>query len=114
MTPETRFYRRHYGGGVAIGATPLDSFEQKVLAPGKRYSLLVECLSLAPPNGGCIAEIGCGGGEALLILSRRYGFEHVIGVDIATASGAEAVEGVRFLNSDLNEKWPFADAEVDH
>jgi SAM-dependent methyltransferase len=99
---------------VAIGATPLDEFEKKMLTPGARYGLLVECLTLAPPSGGCIAEIGCGGGEALLILSRRFAFTRVVGIDIATTISTGAADQVLFLNSDLNDRWPFEDGEVDH
>ena len=38
VTTENQFYRRHYGGGVEVGATPLDVFEREVLAAGKRYA----------------------------------------------------------------------------
>jgi tRNA1(Val) A37 N6-methylase TrmN6 len=55
-----------------------------MLAPGKRYGLVAECLSKDQPIGGRIAEIGCGGAEALLILSRYYQFDRVVGIDIAT------------------------------
>ena len=44
VTTENQLYRRHYGGGVEVGATPLDVFEREVLAPGKRYALVAECL----------------------------------------------------------------------
>ena len=55
-------YRKHYGGGVAIGATPLDEYSRKMLGPGKRYSLVREALARNPPTGGLLAEIGAAGG----------------------------------------------------
>src|SRR6266852_2150966 len=86
VTAEARFYRRHYGNGVAIGTTALDLFSHDMFAPGKRYRLLVDDLSSKDqPIGGCIVEIGCGGGEALLLLSRRHHFDRGVGIDIALA-----------------------------
>jgi SAM-dependent methyltransferase len=115
VTTENQFYRRHYGGGVEVGATPLDVFEREMLASGKRYGLVVECLSKDQPIGGCIAEIGCGGAEALLIISRRYRFDRVVGIDIAANVRSEGVPpGFEILDCNLNEKWPFKDAEVDY
>jgi SAM-dependent methyltransferase len=112
---ENQFYRRHYGGGVKVGATPLDAYEREMLAPGKRYGLVTECLLKDPPVGGCIAEIGCGGAEALLILSRHYQFDRVVGIDIATIGRSKQVPpDFEILDCNLNEKWPFKDAEVDH
>jgi SAM-dependent methyltransferase len=111
---EVGFYKAHYGGGVPIGATPLDEYERDFLAPGKRYSLVTEMLALEPPQGGCIAEIGCGGAEALLIFSQRYRFDRVVGIDIAAATGNEIPPHIEFLDGNLNHEWPFADGEVDH
>jgi SAM-dependent methyltransferase len=120
MTAETQFYQRHYGNGVQIGATVLDVFARDMFAPGKRYSLLIDDLSSKDqPVGGCIVEIGCGGGEALLILSCRHRFDRVVGIDIALALDHHKIEEVsqrriEFLNSNLNERWPFGNAEVDY
>jgi SAM-dependent methyltransferase len=116
MTAEAKFYQDHYLGGLGVGATPLDVFAREALAPGKRYGLVAEHLLEHNGTGGCLAEIGCGGGEALLILSGSRGFDRVIGVDIALVRrcGPPAEAGVEFLNSNLNDKWPFADSEVDY
>ncbi len=84
MTTEDKFYKRHYGGGVAVEATPLDHFEREMLARGQRYALVTEHLSRQKSVSGCIAEIGCGGGEALIIFSKLYRFDRLIGVDIAS------------------------------
>lgn len=102
---------------VGVGATPLDVFAREMLASGKRYGLVAEHLLRGEGTGGCLAEIGCGGGEALLILSQSRHFDRIIGVDIALVppckqrGGAEVVE---FLSGNLNETWPFTKGEVDH
>jgi SAM-dependent methyltransferase len=117
MSAEAKFYKDHYGTGVGVGATPLEVFAREMLAPGKRYGLVVEHLSRDDGAGGCLAEIGCGGGEALLILSESRGFDRIVGVDIALVPPCRqrsTAAGVEFLDSNLNEKWPFADDEVDH
>ena len=114
---EARFYKDHYAGGVDVGATSLEVFAREMFGPGKRYGLVAERLLRRDGAGGCLAEIGCGGGEALLILSESRHFERIIGVDIALVpprgqhGGTKVIE---FLNGNLNEKWPFRDAEVDH
>jgi SAM-dependent methyltransferase len=59
----------------------------------------------------------CGGGEALLMASESRGFDRIIGVDIAlvpTCLQQGTATGIEFLASNLNEKWPFPDGEVDH
>ena len=67
------------------------------------------------PIGGCITEIGCGGAEALLILSRRYRFDHVVEIDIAAnVCSKEVPPGFEIIDCNLNEKWPFRDAEIDY
>lgn len=117
MSAEAKFYKNHYAGGVSVGATPLELFVRETLAPGKRYGLVAEHLLRDDVAGGFLAEIGCGGGEALLILSRSQEFDRIIGVDIALVPPCwqqGAASGVEFLNSNLNERWPFADHEVDH
>jgi SAM-dependent methyltransferase len=119
MSAEAKFYQDHYAGGLSVGATPLDVFTKEALAPGKHYGLVAEyLLSLrADGAGGCLAEIGCGGGEALLILSESRDFDRIIGVDIAlspTCLQRGTATRIEFLPSNLNEKWPFADGEVDH
>jgi SAM-dependent methyltransferase len=117
MSAEFKFYKDHYAGGVGVGATPLAVFAREMLAPGKRYGLVAEHLLRPGRAGGCLAEIGCGGGEALLILSESRHFERIIGVDIAlvsTRTERVITAGVEFLNGNLNEKWPFTDGEVDH
>ena len=113
MTTEANFYKRHYHGGVTADSTALADFEASMLAPEKRYHLVEETLRRERPNGGVIAEIGCGGAQALLILSRRYRFDRVVGVDIATASAGMTPEGIEIIEGNLNERWPFGDAEVD-
>jgi SAM-dependent methyltransferase len=115
MSAEGKFYRTHYG--ISVGVTPLDVFAREMLGPGKRYWLVSEHLIRDDGVGGCLAEIGCGGGEALLILSQSGGFDRIIGVDIALVPSCQERRtgaGVEFLNSNLNERWPFADGEVDH
>jgi SAM-dependent methyltransferase len=114
MTAEIEFYKRHYGGGVAAGATPLDRFEREMLARGKRYGLVTEYLSRQKLVRGCLAEIGCGGAEALLILSRRFRFDRIVGIDIASDSDNEDLHGIEFLAQNLNDPWSFADGSVDY
>ena len=114
LTIENQFYRRHYGSGVEVGATPLDVFEREMLAPGKRYGLVTECLLKDQPSGGCLAEIGCGGAEALLILSRRYRFDRVVGIDVAVNVPNGVRSGIEIIACNLNDKWPFRDAEIDY
>ena len=117
MNAEAKFYKDHYAGGVGVGATPLEVFAREMLAPGKRYGLVAEHLFRDELAGGCLAEIGCGGGEALLILSKSRHFQRIIGVDIALAPPClqhGILPSFEFLNSNLNERWPLADREVDH
>jgi SAM-dependent methyltransferase len=117
MSAEAKFYKDHYAGEVGVGATPLEVFAREMLAPGKRYGLVAERLFTDDGAGGCLAEIGCGGGEALLILSECSRFDRIIGVDIALAPPCRqpgAAIDVEFLNSNLNAKWPLADCGVDH
>src|SRR5688500_11841444 len=114
MAGESEFYKRHYGGSVAIGATELDIVDRDMLAPGKRYGLVVEGILSGAPPYGCIAEVGCGGGEALLCLSRRFQFKRMVGVEIAASARKQMLMGVEFLSGNLNEVWPFEDREVDH
>ena len=71
MSPEAKFYKDHYARGAGVGATPLEVFAREMLASGKRYGLVAEHLLRPGRAGGCLAEIGCGGGEALLILSEK-------------------------------------------
>lgn len=117
MSAEAKFYRDHYSCGLSVGATPLDVFTREALAPGKSYGLVAEHLLRADRTSGCLVEIGCGGGEALLILSEVGGFDRIVGVDIALDAPClqqDPATGIEFLASNLNEKWPFADGEVDH
>lgn len=115
MIVENQFYRRHYDGGVEVGATALDVFEREMLASGKRYNLVAEYLSKSQPAGGCIAEIGCGGAEALLLLSQRYRFNRVVGIDIAANAHSKGIpSGLEIIDCNLNEKWPFQDGEIDY
>ena len=90
---EAKFYKDHYAGGVGVGATPLDVFAREMLAPGKRYGLVAEHLYRDGGAGGCLAEIGCGGGEALLILSESRHFDRIIGVDIALVPECQRQHG---------------------
>jgi SAM-dependent methyltransferase len=114
-TAESDFYARHYGGGLMrAGTMPLDQFEREMLAPGKRYSLLAEHLAREQPSGASIAEIGCATADALLILSQRYSFRRIIGVDIATASEGINADGLEIFTANLNEAWPFGDGEIDY
>jgi SAM-dependent methyltransferase len=117
MSAEAKFYRDHYGKGVGVAATPLEVFAREMLAPGKRYGMVAKHLLRDDWAGGCLAEIGCGGGEALLILSQHRHFDRIIGVDIALVPSCRQqamAAGVEYLNSNLNEKWPLGDCEVDH
>jgi SAM-dependent methyltransferase len=117
VSAEAKFYKDHYAGGVGVGATPLEVFAREMLAPGKRYGLVAEHLFTDDGAGGCLAEIGCGGGEALLIFSQSRHFDRIVGVDIALVPPCRqrgAAAGVEFLSSNLNEKWPLADGEVDY
>jgi SAM-dependent methyltransferase len=117
MRAEAKFYKDHYAGGVSVGATPTEVFARETLAPGKRYGLVAEHLLRDDGAGGCLAEVGCGGGETLLILSESRHFDRIIGVDIALVPPCRqrgTVTGIEFWASNLNEKWPFADGEVDH
>jgi SAM-dependent methyltransferase len=117
VSAEPKFYKDHYSGGVGVAATPLDVFAREMLAPGKRYGLVAERLLRPGGAGGCLAEIGCVGGEALLILSEARHFNRIIGVDIALVpSGGQrgGTNVIEFLNGNLNETWPFGDAKVDY
>jgi SAM-dependent methyltransferase len=117
MSAEAKFYKDHYAGGVGVGATPLEVFAREMRAPGNRYGLVAEHLFRDERAGGCLAEIGCGGGEALLMLSESCRFNRIIGVDIALVPiclQRGTATGIEFLASNLNVKWPFADHEVDH
>ncbi len=117
MSAEAEFYRKHYAGGVGVGATPLEVFAREMLAPGKRYGLVTEHILMREAAGGCLAEIGCGGGEALLILAKARHFDRIRGVDIAlvprSGQSGEA-EAIEFLSANLNAKWPFRHGEVDY
>jgi len=117
MSTEAKFYKDHYAGGVGVGATPLEVFAREMLGHNKRYGLVAEHLFRDEEAGGCLAEIGCGGGEALLILSKSRHFDRVIGVDIALdpeCCPPGAAARIEFLISNLNERWPLADEDVDH
>ena len=51
----------------------------------------------------------------MLILSRHYQFDRVVGIDIATIGRSKQVPpDFEILDCNLNEKWLFKDAEVDH
>jgi hypothetical protein len=54
--------------------------------------------------------------RGVLILSRHYRFDRIIGIDIA--ANVHPKEGCppnfEIDQCNLNEKWPFRDAEVDH
>lgn len=113
---DATFYQRHYAGGVETGATALDVFERQMLATGKRYSLLMENLTRENTSGRLMAEVGCGGAEALKIISERYNFRHHIGVDIAASpDGVDKwrASRIEIVSANLNEQWPFADGQVD-
>jgi hypothetical protein len=117
MSAEAKFYKAHYEGGVGVGATPFEVFAREMLAPGKRYGLVAEHLFREDGAGGCLAEIGYGGGEALIILSESRHFDRIVGLDIAWVPQCRQrgpAARVEFLSSNLNEKWPLADNEVDH
>jgi cyclopropane fatty-acyl-phospholipid synthase-like methyltransferase len=110
MTGASELYRKHYGGGVPVGATSLDVYAQLMFGPGQRYQLVSQAFAKRKPRGGVLVEIGCGGGEALLILSKQFNFDRVVGIDIAIEGIHEQIE---FHNANLDEKWPFQDGEVD-
>jgi hypothetical protein len=116
MSVEAKFTRITTETGSASELRLYEVFAREMLAPGQRYSLVAEHLSGDDGTGGCLAEIGCGGGEALLILfgisslrpdhwrGHRFG-------PVVPAAGRSG--GYEFL-SYLNEKRPFADNEVDY
>jgi cyclopropane fatty-acyl-phospholipid synthase-like methyltransferase len=113
---DAQFYlRRHQMGGIPIGGDkPLDAFERTMFTPGARYHLVAERLQSIGPHGGHLVEIGCGGGEALLVLASKYSFARVTGIDVATLSAGHHGSGIELLTSNLNEDWPFANGEVDY
>ena len=113
---DAAFYRRHYAGGVETGAMAPEVFEREMLMPGKRYSLMMENLTRENTSGRIIAEVGCGGAEALKIISERYNFAHHIGVDIAASAGSAdkwRASRIEIINANLNERWPFTDGQID-
>lgn len=114
MAVEEQFYKRHYGGSVPLGTERLEHFETTMLARGQRYALVSEYLSKQPSVHGCLTELGCGGGEALIHFSRLYRFDRAIGLDIATAASTEVHDGIEFVQANLNETWPLANGEVDY
>ena len=117
MESDAQFYkRRHQDGGINIGGiTPLDDFERHMFTPGTRYHLVAESLARVTPNRGHLVEIGCGGGEGLLVLARKYPFTRITGIDVATLSeGRHGASGIELLASNLNDDWPFTDGDVDY
>jgi len=113
ISPEEEYYVRHYDGGVAAGTTPLASFEREMLAPGKRYHVAAQAVALTASPGSLVAEVGCGGGEALMILQKRHALERVIGLDIAATPSGAMPPGIEIIASNLNRPWPLEDGSVD-
>lgn len=107
---ESDFYVEHYGGLLPLGATSLDVFDKEMLQEGKRYSLVLDDFK-AGFSGRNIVELGCGGAEALLILSQLFPNRAWTGLDISVAP---AIFGsVEVKQANLNEQWPFREQSVD-
>jgi SAM-dependent methyltransferase len=114
MTPahEEGFYKRQYGGGI----NALDGFDASagaVFAPGQRYHLAYEKISLRAKPDDLLVELGTGNGKYLLYLCNKLGIRRAVGIDIAFESPSDH-SGVRFFNHNLNEDWPFESGSVDH
>jgi tRNA G46 methylase TrmB len=108
MTADTQFYKRHYKGGIDIHRGGSDPGAAAALELGGRYSLLAEKLEATFKPGDSIVEIGCGNGQALMLLAARYAFARAIGIDVAFKV-PQTLDGVEFRNSNLNDPWPFED-----
>lgn len=83
-----------------------------MMGPGGRYHLVNEDLSRQPPCGGILLELGCGGGEALLILEQKHGFDRIIGLDIAAGEGPSDSQ-IEYAAANLNETWPVQSGSID-
>ena len=111
---DSSFYQRHYGGFLKLGQTELQAFSQQMLAPGKRYHLLIEDLQANNPRGKTLAELGCGGAETLLILQKQYHFDRLIGLDVAAGDNSGCNGEIEYRNANLNSNWPLADSSIDY
>lgn len=65
------------------GLAPIDGFDE----PALREALLE---GFAPDPGGCLLDAGCGTGEELLRLGRRFPQATLVGVDLSTTMLAQA------------------------
>jgi SAM-dependent methyltransferase len=110
MNTPNEFYRKHYGGAVQIGSVELQRYENEMFLDGKRYHMAIQYFSEKEISNGTLVEIGCGGGEALILLQKRYRFSKIVGVDVAL-NGAH--NGIEFRKDDLDRRWSFDDHEVD-
>jgi SAM-dependent methyltransferase len=111
------YYKKSYGGGVALGATPLDFFASEMLGEGARYRVAADFIRRDRRVGPVIAEIGCGGAEFLLLMSREVEFSSLIGIDVAALgdnSGADRPKNLSIVAADLDQTWPIETASLDY
>ncbi len=113
MTSAERFYARHYGHSLRVGAIQLAQYEAAMMQPGQRYSLPARHFEAHPPHGKTLVEVGCGGAEALLLLAQRYKFQALVGIDVALPDSAE-IEGLCVLKGDLDQTWPIDSGSADY
>lgn len=107
---ESDFYINHYGGLLPLGATSLEIFDREMLQAGKRYSLVLDDFK-SDFTGTNIVELGCGGAEALLILSQRFPNRDWTGYDLSVAPSSRGP--VEVMQANLNQTWPLKDKSVD-
>ena len=84
-----------------------------MLAPGKRYHLLIEDLRANNPRGKTLAELGCGGAETLTILQKQYQFNRLIGLDVAAGDNSGCNGDIEYRNANLINDWRLADKSID-
>lgn len=113
MASASQFYRNHYGGDLRVGAVPLKLFEEQMLSTGGQYALASEYLDKVKPNGATLAELGCGGAEALLILSNRHQFGRTVGIDVALPREEFEYNGIQLKSGDLDDVWPLENGSID-
>lgn len=112
QSPEEIFYSSQQ---VFSGPAAPISETAQMFAAGGRYTIVTESLSNDKQlEFGSVAELGCGKGDKLLYVQKRFGFREAVGIDLCFSQPIfNAMEGHQFFAANLNQAWPLQDDSID-
>jgi SAM-dependent methyltransferase len=109
MSAEEKFYERRHCQAPREAFDNGQGFEAAFKRPGHRY-FCVHDFILRPADLD-VLECGVGSINTCAFLARH--FRRYVATDISANLGREVESRIGFVQHNLNERWPFSDAQFD-